>query len=134
VLWLSYVLVFGCTGWFILGVVGTGLPPAHTLWIHARVPWPILGLLWAGGALTLASVARKPRGWAWVALGLQAPAVAFLSFYFLQASFLPDHSVALEVGENFPGYALSDQDGLLQQIDAGSPRQPALYVFYRGDW
>ena len=133
-LWLSSLLVFGSLGWFVLAAAGTGLPPGHEQWIHARVPWIVLGLLWVGASLGVAALAQKRGRLRWLALGLQVPVVAFLSVYFLQLSFLPDRSIALEVGDSFPGYALTDHDGQAQSLESGSPREPALYIFYRGDW
>jgi hypothetical protein len=133
-LWISSLLVFGCLAWFVAGAAMIDLPVGRDQFIHARIPWIVLGLLWAGASLGLASLARKRRLRSWLIVGLQAPVVAFLSFYFLQASFLPDHGVALKLGDSFPGYALSDQDGTLLRVDAGAPREPALYIFYRGNW
>ena len=132
--WLSSLLIFGCLGWFALAAAGSGAPLGLDQWIHARIPWVVLGLLWAGAGLTVVSLARK-RTWArWGVVAVQALAVGFLSFYFLQASLLPEQPLALKIGQAFPSYALSDQDGRLQRFDAGSPREPALYIFFRGDW
>ena len=133
-LWLSSLLVFGCLAWFVAFASGADLPLGRDQLIHARIPWLVLGLLWAGASLGVVSLVRKRRLSRWLIVGLQAPVVAFLSIYFLQLSFVPDHRVALKVGDAFPSYALLDQDGALQSLDAGEPREPALYIFYRGDW
>lgn len=116
------------------GLSSSGVPFGHEQLIHARIPWLLLGLVWSGAGLGLAALARKRKLSNWLILGLEAPVVGFLSFYFIQGSFLPDHTIALEVGQSFPSYALLDQDGTIQGLDAGEPREPALYIFYRGDW
>ncbi len=131
---ISSVLVFGCLAWFVVSATGSGAPFGHDQLLHSRIPWLALGLLWVGTGFGIASLVRKRRLSTWLLLGLQAPVVAFLSFYFLYGSFLPEHAVALEVGQAFPSYALADQDGAIQGHNAGEPRKPALYIFYRGDW
>mgnify|MGYP006153333515 FL=1 len=133
-IWISSLLVFGCLAWCVAGLSSSGVPFGHEQLIHARIPWILLGLVWSGAGLGLAALARKRKLSNWLILGLEAPVVGFLSFYFIQGSFLPDHTIALEVGQSFPSYALLDQDGTIQGLDAGEPREPALYIFYRGDW
>jgi hypothetical protein len=133
-LWISCLLIVGCFGWFIAAAAGSGLPFGHEELIHARVPWLVLGVLWLGAALGLTALATRRRISTAVIVAVQAPLVGLFSFYFLQGSFLPDHSVALSVGEAFPSYSLLDQDETMRSASVGEAREPALYVFYRGDW
>jgi hypothetical protein len=135
-IWLSMLLVFGT-----LAVIGVNLgseSPDLRLgagWIiHGRVPWPLLGALWAGTALGAASLLRGRR---WPKLGvllLEIPLVALVSWYVLVASVVPAHALAVDVGDPFPAYALQDQDGALHEVAAREERPPALYIFYRGHW
>jgi hypothetical protein len=137
VIWLSALLVFGTTG-LILFFLGSQVPvllPGTRQLIHARIPWLLLGLLWAGSALGLVALLRHFRAVEIGVLALELPLVALASWYFLAGSFLPAHE-ALKVvpGQPFPAYALPDQDGVLQRFVPAAARAPALYVFYRGDW
>jgi hypothetical protein len=54
--------------------------------------------------------------------------------YILRISWLPDQQLAIGVAEPFPAYELLDQDETLHTSAVGVPREPALYIFYRGDW
>jgi hypothetical protein len=136
VTWLSALLVLGTLGVIAanLSMPGAELRPGYQQMIHARVPWVLLGLLWAGTALGIAAVVRRRALPRIALLGLEIPLVGLASWYFLGYSFLPPHALRVEVGEPFPSYSLVDQDGRLQRLDAGTPREPALYIFYRGDW
>ncbi|MDG2334494.1 MAG: hypothetical protein P8Q97_09755 [Myxococcota bacterium] len=133
-LWVSWLLILACYGWFILGAMGSGPPIGHDEFIHARVPWRALGFVWLGAGLGLAALAKRRTLLSATSFGLQVLLVAFFSSYFLQGSFLPDHAVALEVGDAFPSYALLDQDEVVHSRDSNEPREPELYIFYRGDW
>ena len=46
----------------------------------------------------------------------------------------PESSLRASEGSAFPSYSLMDQDETLRTVSAGTPRPPALYIFYRGDW
>ena len=135
-LWLSAVLVFAVTGWILsmMGTVSSELVFGHEQAIHARVPWLVLGGLWAGGALAIASLVRERRWVSWLVIGLEAVPVAFFSIYFLQISYLPESTLRVASGDAFPAYSLPNQDEVLHAVALGEPRPPALYVFYRGDW
>ena len=135
-IWLSALLVFGTTGLILLHLASPTpeLWPGYRQMIHARVPWLLLGLLWAGGALGLAALLRRFR---WGRLGvvlLELPLIALASWYFLSFSYLPPHELKVAPGAPFPAYALPDQDGELRRFEPATARGPALYVFYRGDW
>ncbi len=136
-IWLSALLVFGAVGVIVLNLASQGpeLQPGFRQLIHARVPWLLLGLLWAGGALGLVALARRFAVYKLGLLLLELPLVGLASWYFLAASYLPAHdALAVSVGEPFPGYSLPDQDGELRHFEPASARAPALYIFYRGDW
>lgn len=135
-LWLSAALVFGVAGWFasVVGSVSPELAFGHEQAIHARVPWLVLGVLWAGGALGIAALVRGRRWYTWVVVVAEALPVLFLSFYFLQISYLPESTLRVAAGDSFPAYSLPDQDEAVHTAAAGGPRPAALYVFYRGDW
>ena len=135
-IWLSLLLVFGT-----LAVIGVNLAsesPELRLGagqlIHGRVPWLPLGALWGGVALGAASLVRGRRLPKLAALVLEIPAVALVTWYVLVGSVLPSHTLAVKVGDPFPGYALEDQEGVLHRVASLEERPPALYIFYRGDW
>ena len=135
-IWLSMLLVFGTLA--LIGVNLASESPDLRLgagWIiHGRVPGPLLGALWAGVALGVASLLRGRRLPKLGVLLLEIPLVAFVSWYVLVGSAVPAHSLSVDVGEPFPGYALADQDGALHEVAAREKRPPALYIFYRGHW
>ncbi len=135
-IWLSMLLVFGT-----LAVIGVNLtsesPELHlgaSQIIRGRVPWLLLGLLWVGVALGVASLFRGRRLPRLAVLLLEIPPVALVSWYVLVASVVPAHALAVDVGDRFPGYALEDQDGALHEVASLEKRPPALYIFYRGHW
>lgn len=135
-IWLSALFVFGT---FALALVGMDaqdneLPLGYEQLIHARTPWLLLGLLWTGLALGIASVVHKRAALRISVLCLELPLVGFASWYFLSGSILPAHPLAVTAGDAFPAYALVDQDGRLHRSEVGAAREPALYIFYRGDW
>ena len=135
VLWISLVLVLLGAAWMGINLsAGPELALGYEQMIHARVPWLVLGILWLGGALGVASLFRKRRWFHYPVLGVEVLVVSALSLYFLQLSYLPAHELKVAVGEPFPSYSLFDQDATLRGHDAGSPGDPALYIFYRGDW
>jgi hypothetical protein len=135
-IWLSILLVFGT-----LALIGVNLssdsPELHLgagLIIRGRVPWILLGVLWGGIALGVASVCRGRRLPKLGVLLLEISPVAFVSWYVMAGSVLPAHILKIEVGDPFPAYGLRDQDGTLHERAALEKRPPALYVFYRGHW
>ena len=111
-----------------------GLQLGAGLIIRGRIPWILLAALWGGVGLGVASLFRGHRLAKLGVLVLELPAVAYVSWYVLVGSALPAHTLALEVGDPFPAYALEDQDGTLHQVTVGEERPPALYIFYRGHW
>ncbi len=135
-LWISALLVFGTFGWVLVALGESDrLVPGFEQLIHAEIPWIVLGALWLGGALGLLALFRRRRRWFhWPVVGLELALVGPVSFYVLQLSWLPPHSLAIDVGAPFPSYALLDQDEQLRTREAGAPRPPELYIFYRGDW
>jgi hypothetical protein len=135
-IWLSILLVFGTLA--AIGVnLGSESPQLDLgagLIIHGRVPWIPLATLWGGVALGVASLSRGRRLPKLGVLLLEILPVALVSWYVLVGSALPAHTLAVEVGDPFPAYALEDQDGVVHQVAALEKRPPALYVFYRGHW
>lgn len=132
---LSLVLVLGTVAWFILGVQGSSpLPLGTEQLIHARIPWLALGALALGCGLGMTALLRRRRWYTWGLVGVELVLSGLLGFYFLRVSFLPEHTLAVIVGDRFPSYALADQDGVLRSNEGDVPRTRALYIFYRGDW
>lgn len=130
----SLVLVLGTVAWFVLGAQGTSPSSLGTeQLIYSRIPWLALGALALGCGLGIWALLRRRRWYAWGAVGLELVLSGLLAFYLLSLSFLPEHGLAVAVGDSFPRYALADQDGRLRSND-GTPRSRALYIFYRGDW
>lgn len=134
---LSIVLVFGAVGVFIgnlvlsnQGQLGFGFEQM----IHARIPWLLLGSLGIGSVLGIWSLVRERRWYKWAIVPVEVLLAGLLTFYFTTASFLPQHGLALSAGDPFPAYSLIDQDGTPHTIEASTDRDPALYIFYRGDW
>ena len=134
---LSIVLVFGAVGVFLgnimvseQGQLGLGFEQM----IHARIPWVLLAALLGGAALGVWSLVRARRWYKWVIVPVELLFAGLLTFYFTSFSFLPEHRLALSVGDAFPSYSLLDQDGNDHSVEASTARRPALYVFYRGDW
>ena len=136
VIWVSILLVSG-----VLALIGVNLT-ADTpdlqlgagLIIAGRVPWLLLAALWGGVALGAASLFR---GRSLPKLGvvlLEIVPVAYVTWYVLLGSVLPAHTLAVDIGDPFPAYALEDQDGALHRVAALEKREPALYIFYRGHW
>jgi hypothetical protein len=130
------LLVFG-----ILALIGVNLTSESpdprlgaSLIIYGRVPWLLLGGLWGGVALGAASLFRGRRLPKLGVLLLEIPPVAFVTWYVLVLSVLPAHTLPVDVGDPFPGYALEDQDGALHEVASLEQRPPALYIFYRGHW
>ncbi len=135
-IWLSLLLVFGTLA--LVGVNLSAETPELGLgagWIiRGRVPWVVLGALWGGVALGVGSLLRGRKLPRLGALLLEIPPVAFVSWYVLVQSALPPHTLAVDVGDPFPAYALEDQDRALRQLGSLEKRDPALYIFYRGHW
>jgi hypothetical protein len=133
----SLVLVFGALFVFIGNVIaseGGELGPLFEQMIHARIPWLLIAIAVGGAGLGIWSLVRSRRWYKWVVVPVEVVLAGFLATYFLSLSWLPEHALAVEVGEPFPAYTLVDQDGGVQAAEAGTARRPALYVFYRGDW
>jgi hypothetical protein len=135
-IWLSILLVFGTLALIVVNVASEApdLRLGAGLLIQGRVPWLLLGALWGGVALGLASLLRGRKLPKLGVLLLEIPLVAFVSWYALAGSMLPAHSLSVRVGDPFPAFALQDQDGELHQLTAPHRRPPALYIFYRGHW
>lgn len=134
---LSVVLVFGAMGVFIGNVMISQqgqLGPGFEQMIHARIPWLLVAALLVGAALGIWSLVRARRWYKWVLVPVEVFFAGLLTFYFTSFSFLPDHRLALSVGDPFPSYSLVDQDGKSHSVQASTARRPALYIFYRGDW
>jgi len=134
--WLSLLMVFGTLA--LIGVNLTSESPdlrlGAGLLIHGRIPWVLLGVLWGGVALGMASLVRGRKLPKLGGLLLEILPVAYVSWYVLLGSTLPAHTLAVAVGDPFPAYALEDQDGVLHQLAAHEQRPPTLYIFYRGHW
>ena len=135
-IWLSILLVFGTLASIVVNVTSESpdLQLGAGLVIRGRVPWVLLTALWVGVVLGVASLFRGHRLPKLGVLLLEVPPVAYVSWYVLFGSVLPAHTLAVQVGDPFPGYALEDQDGELHRRTALEQRAPALYVFYRGHW
>lgn len=143
---VSIALVFGLFALLIAAAMSsdpTAWPLPVSWLIHQRIPVAILAILAAGVILGLASLWRAPRWFKFPVVALEMAAAALLTFYFVDGSFLPDHTLRVAVGEPFPAYELRDQDGKLRQYAAARPGdgggrefagKRALYLFYRGDW
>ena len=131
----SLVLVLATVAWFALGAQGESpLALGTEQLIYSRVPWLALGAAWLGCGLGLASLVRRRRWYSWGVVGVELVLGGLLSVYFLRASFLPEHELAVAVSDAFPAYALVDQDGAPHSTEVGVRRARALYIFYRGDW
>jgi hypothetical protein len=135
-IWLSILLVFGTLASIGVNLTSDspGLQLGAGLIIRGRIPWILLGLLWGGVALGVASLFRGRRLPKLGVLLLEIAPVAFVSWYVMVGSVLPAHALRITVGDPFPAYALQDQDGTLHERAALEKRPPALYVFYRGHW
>ena len=135
-IWTSAFLVFGTLGLILANLGAQDGAPLLGLqqMIHARIPWVLLALLWAGCALGVGSVVRR-RTWPKLAvLGLEGALTALVSWYLLSFGFLPPHELAVRAGDPFPAYALMDQEEVLHSVEASTLGEAALYIFYRGDW
>lgn len=132
----SLLLVFGAVGVVVLNVDLTGpeLQFGYQQMIHARIPWLLLGALGAGASLGVVSLVRKRAWYKYPIVGVELLVFGLLAFYFGSLSFLPEHALAVDVGDPFPSYSLPDHTGELRTALAGEERTPALYIFYRGDW
>jgi hypothetical protein len=135
-IWLSLFLVFGTLT--LIGVNLASQSPELALGagliVRGRIPWLLLALLWGGVALGVASLSRSRSLVKLGVLLLEIAPVGVFSWYVLFGSVLPAHTLAIEVGDPFPAYALRDQDGALRERAALEKRPPAFYIFYRGHW
>jgi hypothetical protein len=134
---LSVVLVFGVAGLFVgnlfLSDQGQLVLGAGQV-IHPRIPWLLIGSLGAGSVLGIWSLMRARRWYKWVIVPVELLLAGVLTFNLTSAGFMPRQELALSVGDPFPSYSLTDQDGELHFVQASTDRPPALYIFYRGDW
>lgn len=131
----SLVFVLGALGVLLSnGSVSDELRFGYQQMIHARIPWILLGSLGIGSALGVASLLRRRATYRFAVVGAEVLLSGLIVWYFVALSFLPPHALALEVGDPFPAYSLPDQDGQIHRVEASTPRPPALYIFYRGDW
>ncbi len=134
-IWLSILLVVGT-----LAVVGAGVSAeVPRLGLGAGqlilgVPWLLLAGLWGGVALGVASLRGSRRLPKLGVLLLEVAVVGSATWYVFVGTLGPPHTLAVEVGDPFPAYALADQDDTLHQRASLEPRSPALYIFYRGHW
>jgi len=133
----SIVLVFGAVAVFVgniamssQGQLGIGFEQM----IHARIPWLLLAALLPGAGLGIWSLVRARRWYKWAIVPVEVFFAVLLSWYFISFSFLPEHRLALSVGDAFPSYSLVDQDGELHSVQSATERSPTLFIFYRGDW
>jgi hypothetical protein len=134
-IWASTLLVFGTVAWLFMNMQPSDqLVPGFEQIIHANVPWLILATLWLGGGLGIAAAIRRGRWFIYPVVVFELLLVGLVSFYFLRISWLPEHLLAVGVGDAFPTYQLADQDLRQHEAAIGTPREPALYIFYRGDW
>ncbi len=131
----SLILVLGTLALLALNLEGTAeLRFGYEPMIHARVPWLLLGSLAAGCTLGIVSIVRGRAGYKYPVVGVELLLSGLVAFYFVSFSFLPAYELGARVGEPFPAYSLPDQSGRVHNVEASAPREPALYVFYRGDW
>ncbi len=133
----SLVLVLGAFGVYIGNVVlseqgqlGLGFEQM----IHARIPWLLLAAALGGAGLGVASLVRSRRWYKWLVVPVEVGLAGLLTFSFGSMSFLPEHRLALSVGDPFPAYSLVDHDGELRAVEPARSGRAALYIFYRGDW
>lgn len=133
---VSLILILGVVGIIVTNFGYSGGEPAFGFQqiVHARIPWLLLAAVWTGGALGIVSLIRKHRFWKYLVVVPELAVMGFVSFMFLQASWLPAHELDIKIGDAFPSYALLDQDENLQRLQASTPRSSALYIFYRGHW
>ena len=135
-IWASILLVFGTLAMIgaSLSAQSGDLPLGAGLIIQGHLPWVLLAALWGGVALGVASLFRGRRLPKVPVLLLEIVPVAYVTWYVAAGSMLPAHTLAVDVGDPFPAYALKDQDGGLHELAALEERPPALYIFYRGHW
>ena len=113
--------------------------------IHDRIPWPAFAILGAAIVLSIAGLR--------LALGLDSPHAklgfglfAFLACivvgagggrfvsYVMRATLNPPFTLKLAVGQRFPGFALTDQNGSIHHGPASSGAGATLIYVYRGDY
>ncbi|HXM89867.1 MAG TPA: redoxin domain-containing protein [Candidatus Acidoferrum sp.] len=113
--------------------------------IHDRIPWPAFALLAAAIVLSIAGLR--------LALGLYSPHAklgfslfAFLACivvgvgggrfvsYVMRATLNPPFTLRLAVGQQFPGFALTDQNDSIHRGPAPAGADATLIYIYRGDY
>jgi peroxiredoxin len=113
--------------------------------IHDRIPWPAFALLAAAIVLSIAGLR--------LALGLYSPHAklgfglfAFLACivvgvgggrfvsYVMRATLNPPFTLRLAVGQQFPGFALTDQNDSIHRGPAPASADATLIYIYRGDY
>ena len=133
----AVVLVLGAVGVFVGNAVVSEEGRLGFLFeqmIHARMPWLLLAAAVGGAGLGVASLVQSRRWYKWGIVPLELALAGLLIFYFASMSWLPEHRLALSVGDPFPAYALVDQDGVVRAVEPTRSGRAALYIFYRGDW
>ena len=132
---LSLVLVLGTTAIVAMNMVpSTSLHFGYAQMIHARIPWLLLGALWVGLLCAAVAVRQKPSWWR---IGIGATELALVGLWsvlFLSASFVQRGELAVRPGDRFPSFQLPDQDRRLVSFPPVGQSNPALFIFYRGDW
>jgi peroxiredoxin len=112
--------------------------------IHDRIPWPAFAILAAAIALSIAGLR--------LALGLYSPHAklgfglfAFLACivvgagggrfvsYVMRATLNPPFTLKIAVGQQFPSFALTDQNDSIHHGPASSASATLIYI-YRGDY
>ena len=112
--------------------------------IHDRIPWPAFAILAAAIVLSIAGLR--------LALGLYSPHAklgfglfAFLACvvvgagggrfvsYVMRATLNPPFTLKLAVGQQFPGFALTDQNDSIHHGPASGSGATLIYI-YRGDY
>jgi hypothetical protein len=134
---LSVVLVLGPLAVFVGNVIGSQqgeLGFGFEQMIHARIPWLLVAPALVGAALGIFSLVRARRWYTWGIVPVEIFLAGLMTWYFTSFSFLPEHQLALSVGDPFPPYSLVDQDGNVHAVESAADRRPMLYIFYRGDW
>jgi len=130
-LMLVGLAIFGSN--IVLSDYGT-TGPAVSEMIYAPVPWALLGAMVAGAAVGVVSLTRRRSPGRIALVTVEVALAGAVAFLFLGFTRLPEHHLTVSVGDPFPSYSLSDQDGVTRGVQEGAMRKRALYIFYRGDW
>ncbi len=135
---LSLLLVFG-TAVLVVSNFGAS-EDGRAAWatgqmIHAQYPWLLLASLVGGAVLGLVSL-RNARWRRWPVVATECFVAAIVVWYVASYSWLPERSLNVAVGDDFPAYSLLAHDAKPRSFDAGADIDDTgrLYIFYRGDW